>query len=149
MTRVNFYHMACHVGLNSTSANQRLTRVPRGSSTHSRRTFPGCCGNPPIHPPPTTYPGVFGKFPGCSEVPRVFWEVPGTLGEVPGVFGKCRVFLGSSPGVLGSSGTFSEVPGCFRKLLSFGTQKTRFAIIRLQKKILSAKKAVYLYLPSC
>jgi hypothetical protein len=64
----------------------------------------------------------------------VFWKVPGTFGEVPGVFGKFRVFLGSTPGVLGSSGTFSEVHGCLRKLPSFGTtKKTRFAIIRLQK----------------
>ena len=43
---------------------------------------------PSTHPPTTTYPGVFGKFPGCSEVPRVFWAVPGTFEEVPGVFGK-------------------------------------------------------------
>ena len=72
---------------------------------------------PPTHPPPTTYPGVFGKFPGCSEVPLVFWEVPGTFEEVPGVFGKFRVCLGSSRCVsLGSSGCVSEVPGCFREV---------------------------------
>jgi hypothetical protein len=42
---------------------------------------------------------------------------------------------------LGSSGTFSEVPGCFRKLPSFGTQKTRFAIIRLQKIQIKSKNS--------
>jgi hypothetical protein len=73
MTRVNFCHVACHVGLNSTSTNERLTRVicPRGSPTHSRRTFPGWCGNPPTHPPPTTYPGH-----------------PPTTHHLPGCFGK-------------------------------------------------------------
>ena len=79
--------------------------------------------------PPTTYPGVFGKFPGCSEVPRVFWKVRGSSGcfwEVPGIFGKFRVFLGSSPGVLGSSGTFSEVPGCFRSCRVLGPKKHEF-----------------------
>ena len=125
-----------------------VSYVPRGSPVHSRRTFHGCCGNPPTRPPATTHPGVFGKFPGYSEVPRVFRKVPGTFGEVPGVFGKfqvflesSRVFLGSSPGVLGSSGTFSEVPGCFRRLSSFGTQKTRFAILRLQKKQIQSKNS--------
>jgi hypothetical protein len=83
--------------------------MPRGSPTHSRRTFPVCCGNPPTHPPPTTHLGLFGKFPGCTEVPRVFWEVPGTFGEVPGVFGKFRVYLESS-------GCFWEVPRVFREV---------------------------------
>jgi hypothetical protein len=104
------------------------------------RPSPGVAGT---HPP-TTYPGVFGKFPGCSEVPRVFWKVRGSSGcfwEVPGIFGKFRVFLGSSPGVLGSSGTLSEVPRCFRKLPSFGTKKTRFVIIRLQKIQIKSKNS--------
>jgi hypothetical protein len=78
----------------------------------------------------------------------VFWEVPGTFGEVPGVFGKFRVFLESSGCFWevtrvfwGSSGTFSEVPGCLSKLPSFGTQKTRFAIIRLQKIQIKSKNS--------
>ena len=117
----------------------------------------GCCANPPTHPPPTTYPGVFGKFPGCSEV-------PGTFGEVSGVFGNFRVFLESSgcfrevPGVFGKfpgfiwkvPGVFGKFPGCFGKfrhvfgssrVLSFGIQKTRFAILRLQKNQIQSKNS--------
>ena len=60
---------------------------------------------PTTPPPPTTYPGVLGKFPGCSEL-------PGTFGEVPGVFGNFRVFLESS-------GCFWEVPGVFGKFPGF------------------------------
>jgi hypothetical protein len=85
----------CHMAVRPTPVRHSLVVV----GTH-----------PPTHHPPPSYPGVFGKFPGCSEVPRVFWKVvPGTFGEVPGVFGKFRVFLEgsgcffpSSPGVLGS-----------------------------------------------
>ena len=115
MTRVNFCHVACHVGLDSTSTNQRLTRVICAtwqSGPCARRTFPGCCGNPPVHPPahhppPTrvflgSSPGVrkfhgcFGKFPGRSGKFRVFLGTSGCFRKVPGVFGKFRVFLESS-----------------------------------------------------
>jgi hypothetical protein len=121
MTRVDFCHVACHVGLNSTSTNQRLTRVICAtwqSGPCARRTFPGCCANPPTHPPPTHH------LPGCFwEVPRVFGSSPGVLGSSRdvrgcyGCFGKFRVCLGSSGCVwevprvcLESSGCFWEVP---------------------------------------
>ena len=163
-TRVNFCHVACHVGLNSTSTNQRLTRVICAtwqSGPCARRTFPGCCGNPPTHPhPPTTHhlPGCFWEVPrvfggstgvlGRSRTFRVFlgssgcvWEVPGMFGkfprcvwEVPGVFGKCPGCFGKFRYVFGSS-------RCFRKLSSFGTQKTRFAILRLQKQQIQSKNS--------
>ena len=76
---------------------------------------PGVAGtHPPTHhPPPTTYPGVFGKFPGYLEVPSVFWKVPGTFGEVLDVFEK---FPGCSevPSVFWKvPGTFGEVPNVF------------------------------------
>ena len=114
--------MACHVGLYSTSTNQRLTRVICAtwqSGPCARRTFPGCCVNPPTHrpahhPPPTrvflgSSPGVrrfhgcCGKFPGRSRTFRVFLGSSGCVWEVPGMFGKFP-------------GCVSEVPGCFREV---------------------------------
>jgi hypothetical protein len=77
------------------------------------------------------------------EVSRVFWKVPGTFGEVPVFLGSSGCFWELVPGVFGKFRVFWEVPrvfrevparfGCFRKFPSFGTQTTRFAIIRLQK----------------
>ena len=71
---------------------------------------PGVVGtHPPStihHPPPTrvflgSSPGV-RKFHGCfGKFPGAFGEVPGVFGKFPGCFWKFRVFLGSSPGVLG------------------------------------------------
>ena len=72
-----------------------MSHVPRGSPVHSRRTFPGCCGNPPTQHPPTTH-----HLPGC------FWEVPRVFGSSFGV-------LESSRDVWRSSGCFKEVPNVF------------------------------------
>ena len=102
-----------------------MSYVPRGSPAHSCSTFPGCCGNPPTHPPahyplPTrvflgSSPGVrkfhgcFGKFPGRSGMFRVFSGSSGCFWEVP------RVYLESSGCFREVPRVFWEVPARFRK----------------------------------
>ena len=128
MAHVNFCHVACHVGLNLTSTNQRLPCVICAtwqSGPCARRTFPGCCGNPPVHPPAHHQPptrvflgsspgvrkfhGTFGEVPGVFGNFRVFLESSGCFWEVPGVFGKFPGFIWKVPGV------FGKFPGCFGK----------------------------------
>ena len=73
-----FCHVACHVGLNSTSTNERLTRVicatwqsdplpqvlPRvvWVPTHPPTTHHPLPPTRVTHPPPTIYPGALEKF---------------------------------------------------------------------------------------
>jgi hypothetical protein len=132
------------VGTHPPTHHPPPTRVFLGSSPGVRK-FHGC----------------FGKFPGRSGKFRVFlgssgclWKVPGVFGKFPRCFGKFRHVFGSSlpscyrrfqswsvefhaqsllrDWTLGN--TKEEVPGCFRKLPSFGTKKTRFAIIQIKSK---------------
>ena len=104
-----------------------VSYVPRGSPVHSRRTFPGCCGNPPTQHPPTTH-----HLPGC------FWEVPRVFGSSTGVLGNSRDVRGSSGCFWEVPRVFLEVPGVFGKFPGrFGNSPRRHGCFALPKAKLS------------